>query len=163
MLIADNRLWCTLLITDTSLCVFMQSCCWCCCLSTPMTLATRGSPIFPLVIHQSDSPFIWPVVPSLQRGLSTNPGVDNVVRMRVQLKRQCVLCMWVLQRGHVMMYVSWRRLCVSMIWERVIYWFWAGQRCDDRGWEVSLQIPLMRGSGVHSIYYCLLWLDAQRQ
>ena len=40
---------------------------WCCCLPTPMTLASGGSPMFPLVVHQ-------PASPSLRRGLSTNPG-----------------------------------------------------------------------------------------
>ena len=46
----------------------------CCCLPTPMTLASGGSPMFPLVVHQPASPSIWPAVPSLRRGLSTNPG-----------------------------------------------------------------------------------------
>ena len=55
--------------------------CCCCCLPTPMTLASGGSPMFPLVVHQPASPSIWPAVQSLRRGLSTNPGVDNVVRM----------------------------------------------------------------------------------
>ena len=45
-----------------------------CCLPTPMTLASGGSPMFPLVIHQPASPSIWPAVQSLRRGLSTNPG-----------------------------------------------------------------------------------------
>ena len=51
--------------------------------------------MFPLVVHQSASPSIWPVVQSLRRGLST-----NVVRMWVQLKRWCVSCAWMLQRVH---------------------------------------------------------------
>ena len=46
-----------------------------CCLPTPMTLASGGSPMFPLVVHQPASPSIWPAVQSLRRGLSTNPGV----------------------------------------------------------------------------------------
>ena len=46
----------------------------CCCLPTPMTLASWGSPMFPLVVHQPASPSIWPAVQSLRRGLSTNPG-----------------------------------------------------------------------------------------
>ena len=46
----------------------------CCCLPTPMALASGGSPIFPLVVHQPASPSIWPAVQSLRRGLSTNPG-----------------------------------------------------------------------------------------
>ena len=48
----------------------------CCCLPTPMTLASGGGiPMFPLVVHQPASPSIWSAVPSLRRGLSTNPGV----------------------------------------------------------------------------------------
>ena len=46
----------------------------CCCLPTPMTLASGGSPMFPLVVPQPASPSIWPAVQSLRRGLSTNPG-----------------------------------------------------------------------------------------
>ena len=46
----------------------------CCCLPTPMTLASERSPMFPLVVHQPASPSIWPAVHSLRRGLSTNPG-----------------------------------------------------------------------------------------
>ena len=46
----------------------------CCCLPTPMTLASGWSPMFPLVVHQPASPSIWPAVQSLRRGLSTNPG-----------------------------------------------------------------------------------------
>ena len=49
--------------------------CCCCCLPTPMTLASGGSPMFPLVVHQPASPSIWPAVQSLGRGMSTNPGV----------------------------------------------------------------------------------------
>ena len=45
-----------------------------CCLHTPMTLASGGSPMFPLVVHQPASPSIWLAVQSLRRGLSTNPG-----------------------------------------------------------------------------------------
>ena len=54
-------------------CAFSSSVC-CCCLPTPMTLASGGSPMFPLVVHQPASPSIWPAVQSLRRGLSTNPG-----------------------------------------------------------------------------------------
>ena len=46
----------------------------CCCLPTPMALASGGSPMFPLVVHQPASPSIWPAVQSLRRGLSINPG-----------------------------------------------------------------------------------------
>ena len=47
----------------------------CCCLPTPMTLASGGSPMFPLVVHQPASPSIWSAVQPLRRGLSANPGV----------------------------------------------------------------------------------------
>ena len=60
-------------------CVCLQSCLYitvscCCCLPTPMTLASGGSPMFPLAVHQPASPSIWPAVQSPRRGLSTNPG-----------------------------------------------------------------------------------------
>ena len=50
------------------------SCTYACCLPTPMALASGGSPMFPLVVHQPASPSIWLAVQSLRRGLSTNPG-----------------------------------------------------------------------------------------
>ena len=50
----------------------------CCCLPTPMALASGGSPMFPLVVHQPASPSIWPAVQSLRRGLSTNPGATTM-------------------------------------------------------------------------------------
>ena len=49
--------------------------CCCCYLPTPMTRASGGSPMFPLVVYQPASPSIRPAVQSLRRGLSTNPGV----------------------------------------------------------------------------------------
>ena len=49
----------------------------CCCLPTPLTLASEGSPIFPLLVHQPVSPSIWPAVPSLRRDVSTNPVVTT--------------------------------------------------------------------------------------
>ena len=39
------------------------------------TLASGGSPMFPLVVNQPASLSIWPAVQSLRRGMSTNPGV----------------------------------------------------------------------------------------
>ena len=59
---------------STSLAFIKSSVC-CCCLPTPMTLASGGSPMTPLVVHQLASPSIWPAVQLLRRGLSTNPGV----------------------------------------------------------------------------------------
>ena len=77
---------------STQPCVPIQ----CCCLPTPMALASGGSPMFTLVVHQPASPSIWPAAQSFRRGLSTNPGVT----MWVQFKRWCVSCVWMLQRGH---------------------------------------------------------------
>ena len=53
---------------------------------------------------------------------------DNPVRMWVQLKRWCVTCVCECYRGGILvMDVFWRRLCISMIWGRVIYLFWLGK------------------------------------
>ena len=82
----------------------------CCCLPTTMTLASGGSLIFPLVVHQPASPCIWPAVQSLRwvrpqiQGWQCGTYGGAVEEM-----------VWVLQRGN--------RLCVSMIWGRVIYLF----------------------------------------
>ena len=35
---------------------------WCCCLPTSHGPWQRGSPMFPLVVHQPASPSIWPAV-----------------------------------------------------------------------------------------------------
>ena len=43
----------------------------CCCIPTPLTLVSGGSPMIPLVIHQPVYPSIWPAVPSRQQGLPT--------------------------------------------------------------------------------------------
>ena len=45
------------------------------CLPTPLTLVCGRSPIIPLLVHQPAYLSIWPAAPSLQRCLSTNPGV----------------------------------------------------------------------------------------
>ena len=47
------------------------------CMYLMLTLASGGSLMFPLVVHQPASPSIWPAVQSLRRGLSTNPGVTT--------------------------------------------------------------------------------------
>ena len=47
-----------------------------------------------------------------------------------------------------------RRLCVNLIWEKVIYLFWVGQGCDHWGREGSLGAVFC---------YFLLWLGAWRQ
>ena len=48
---------------------------------------------------------------------------DNVVSMWVQVKRLCVSCVGVLQREHSGDGCDLRRLCVNMIWGRVLYLF----------------------------------------
>ena len=60
-----------------------------------MTLASGGSPMFPLVVHQPASPSIWPAAGSVHKSRG-----DNVVCMWAQLKRLGVLCVLMLQRGH---------------------------------------------------------------
>ena len=51
----------------------------CCCLPTPMTLASGGgSPMFLLVVQQAASLSIWLAVQSLRRGLSHKSRGDNV-------------------------------------------------------------------------------------
>ena len=56
----------------------------CCCLPTPMTLASGGSPMFPLVVHQPVHLASSAVTPA---GSVHKSRGDNVVRMWVQLKR----------------------------------------------------------------------------
>ena len=55
-------------------CVYVPCCCY---LPTSLTLVCvwGGSPIIPLLVHQPAYLSIWPAALSLQRGLSTNPGV----------------------------------------------------------------------------------------
>ena len=55
-----------------------------CCLPTPMTLASGGSPMFPLVVHQPASLASSAVTPV---GSVHKSRGDDVVRMWVQLKR----------------------------------------------------------------------------
>ena len=127
----------------------------CCCLPTPMTLASGG---------ESDVPTCGLLasfsVQSLRRGLYTNPGVTG----------WCVCgCSWRDDVCHVcgcyrgcivVMDVFWRQLCVSMIWGREICLFWVGQGCDEWGGEVSLQSCQCVVEVCTVFCYCLLWLDA---
>ena len=69
------------------------------CLPTPLALVCGGSPIIPLLVHQLAylhlaSNSITPI------GSVPKSRGDNVVRMWVKLKRWCVSCVWVSQRGH---------------------------------------------------------------
>ena len=83
-------------------------CCCCCCLPTPLTLVSGVSPIFLLVVHQPASPFICPAVPSLQRGLSANPGVTMCCVCGCSLRDDvCCVCECY-KRGIVVMDVIFR-------------------------------------------------------
>ena len=62
-----------------------------------MALASGGSPMFPLVVHQPAYLASSAVTPA---GSVHKSRGDSVVRMWVQLKRWCVSCVWMLQRGH---------------------------------------------------------------
>ena len=72
-----------------------------CCLPTPLTIASGGERrMFPRAVHQPASPSIWPASSITPAGSVHKSRSENLVRMRVQLKRWCVLCGWVLQRGN---------------------------------------------------------------
>ena len=130
----------------------------CCCLPTPMALASGGSPMFPLVVHQPASPSIWPAVQSLRRGLSTNPGATMWCVCGCSWRDDVCRVCGCYRGGIVVMDVFWRRLCVSMIWGREICLFWAGQGCDEWGGEVSLQScygdPIYHISSSFSLFLC---------
>ena len=65
-----------------------------------MTLASGVSPIFPLDRGPPVSFSVHLASSSVTLvGSVHNSSGDNVVRMCVQLKRLCVPCVWVLQRG----------------------------------------------------------------
>ena len=104
-----------------------------CCLPTPMTFASGGSPMFPLVVHQPASPSTWPAVQSLRRGLFTNPGVTMWCVCGCSWRDHVCRVCGCYRGGIVVMDVFWCRLCVSMIWGREICLFWAGQGCDEWG------------------------------
>ena len=92
----------------------------CCCIPTPMTLASGGSPMFPLVVHQTASPSIWLPVQSPRRGLSTDPGVTMWCVCWCSWRDDvCRVCEYY-RGGIVVMDVIWRRLCVNLIWGRMI-------------------------------------------
>ena len=76
----------------------------CCCLPTPMTLASWG---VRCSRFWSTSHLIWPLPPSFQWESIHKSRGDSVLRMWVQLKRLCVSCVWVLQRDIVVLDVIW--------------------------------------------------------
>ena len=61
------------------------------CLPTPLILVCGGSPIIPLLVHQTAYLSITPA------GSVHKSRGDSVARMLVQLKRWCV---WLLKMGH---------------------------------------------------------------
>ena len=89
-----------------------------------MALASGGSPMFPLVVHQPASPSIWLAVQSLRRGLSTNPGATMWCVCGCSWRDDVCRVCGCYRGGIVVMDVFWRRLCVSMIWGREICLFW---------------------------------------
>ena len=76
-----------------------------------MTLASGECQIFPLV-YLSAFASIWPAVQSLRLGLPQIQGCQcgAYVGAVEEIMGVCVL-----QRGHSVMDVIWRRLCVNMI------------------------------------------------
>ena len=115
--------------------------------------------MFPLVLHQPASPSICPAVQSLRRGLSTNPGVTMWCVCGSSWRDDvCRVCEC--SRGSiVVMDVIWRRLCVNIIWGRVIYLLWVGQGWDEWGGEVSFQSCWCVVEVCAIFCYCLLWLE----
>ena len=80
-----------------------------------MTLASGGSPIFPLVVHDPASSSIWPAVQSHPRGMSTNPGVIMWCACGSSRRDDvCRVCEGY-REGTVVMDVTRRRLCANMI------------------------------------------------
>ena len=120
----------------------------CCCLPTPMTLASGGSPMFPRVVHQPASPSIWPAEQLRRRGPSTNPGVTMwcicECSWRDDVCRVCVCY----RGGIVVMEVIWHRLCVNMKGDLFVL-SWARVRRVRRG-SISSEL-LMCGGRVRSI------------
>ena len=74
-----------------------------------MTVASGGSPMFPLVVHQPASPSIWPAVQSLRRGLSTNPGVTMWCVCGDGCVLASTLCKYDLRKGDLFV-LSWARV-----------------------------------------------------
>ena len=64
----------------------------CCCLPTPMTLASGGSPMLPLVVHQPASPSFWPAVQSLRRVCPQIQGRQCGVYVGAVEEMMCVVC-----------------------------------------------------------------------
>ena len=64
-----------------------------------MTLASGGSPMFPLVVHQPASPSIWPAVQSLRRVCPQIQGRQCGAYVGAVEEMMCVVCV-MLQRGN---------------------------------------------------------------
>ena len=54
-----------------------------------MTIASGGSPMFPLVVHEPASPSIWPAVQSLPRGC---PQIQWGAYVGAVEEMMCVVC-----------------------------------------------------------------------
>ena len=87
-----------------------------------MTLSSRGSAMFPIVVHHQASLSIWPVVQSFRRDVSTNPGVTMWCVCGCNLRDVCCICESY-GADIVVMGVIWPRLCVNLILGRVLYLF----------------------------------------
>ena len=121
-----------------------------CCLPTPMTLASGGSPMLPFVVHQPASTSICPAVQSLRRGLFINPGVTMWCVCGCSWKDGVCRVCGCFRGGIVVMDVFWRRLCVSMIWGREMFVLsWARVRRVMRG-SLSSEL-IVCGGGVRCI------------
>ena len=129
--------WRMLSLSGPDALLFLQL--FCSSLPTPLTLASGGSQIFPLEIHQRAYPSIWPAVPSLQRGLSTNPGVTMWCVCGCSWRDDVCRVGGYYRGGIVVMDVIWRRICVCMILGRIMPLFWVEQGCDEWAGDVYLQ------------------------
>ena len=79
-----------------------------------MTLASGGSPMFPLVVHHHNFSVHLASSAVTTAGSVHKSRGDNVVRMWKQLEMMCVVCVCY-RGGIVVMDVIWRQLCVNMI------------------------------------------------
>ena len=101
-------------------------------------LVGGGELIFQIVVHQPVSPSIWQQC-SYSGGVCPQIQGWHVVRMWVQLRDNVCRVYECYRGGRVVMDVICCRLCVNMIWGRVIYLFLVGQECDKWGGVVYLQ------------------------
>ena len=109
-----------------------------------------GCPIFPLVVHQSASPSVWPVVQSLRRGLSTKPGVTMGVVCGCSW-RDDVYCVCEFYKGGiVVMDVFASTLCKYDLRQGDLFVLSRARLRRVMRWSISSEL-LMGGGGVRSI------------